>query len=62
MKLRYMLGSTDEEFEKRIEAIRERRQRFESGVVNDEFLDLEKIHDDQSMVNRTTIDIKTETE
>lgn len=35
MKLRYMLASTDEEFEKRINTIIERRQRFESGFVND---------------------------
>ncbi|PON57872.1 Mitochodrial transcription termination factor [Parasponia andersonii] len=61
MKLRYMLGCTDEEFEKRIEAIRERRQRFESSVVNDKSCNLE-IDDDDSTPNRTMVDTQTEAE
>ncbi|EXB37124.1 hypothetical protein L484_018547 [Morus notabilis] len=56
MKLRYMLASTDEEFEQRIEAIKERRRRFESGVRNDNPLNTEEIDGDNAMVNRTVID------
>ncbi|XP_028084629.1 transcription termination factor MTERF2, chloroplastic-like [Camellia sinensis] len=33
-KLRYMLPGTDEEFDRRVHAAVERRQRFESGVVD----------------------------
>ncbi|KAA8545977.1 hypothetical protein F0562_020572 [Nyssa sinensis] len=36
-KLRYMLGSTDDEFDERVRAAVERRRRFESGVM-DEFV------------------------
>lgn len=32
-KLRYMLASTDEEFDVRVKEAVERRRRFESGVV-----------------------------
>ena len=32
-KLRYMLASSDEEFDQRVKAAVERRQRFESGSV-----------------------------
>ncbi|XP_027112259.1 transcription termination factor MTERF2, chloroplastic-like isoform X2 [Coffea arabica] len=35
-KLRYMLGGTDEEFDQRVQAAVERRQRFESGVTFEE--------------------------
>lgn len=56
MKLRYMLASTDEEFEQRIEAIKERRRRFESGVRNDNPLNTEEIDGDNATVNRTVID------
>ncbi|KAE8008494.1 hypothetical protein FH972_005000 [Carpinus fangiana] len=35
LKLRYMLASTDEEFEKKIEAMVERRRRFQAGLVDD---------------------------
>jgi mTERF domain-containing protein len=38
LKLRYMLASTDEEFEKKIEAMVERRRRFEAGLVDDDNL------------------------
>lgn len=38
LKLRYMLASTDEEFEKKVEAIVERRRRFEAGLVDDDDL------------------------
>lgn len=34
LKLRYMLACTDEEFEKKVEAILERRRRFEAGLVD----------------------------
>lgn len=34
-KLRYMLASTDEEFDEKVKAAVERRLRFESGVLND---------------------------
>lgn len=37
LKLRYMLASTDAEFDKRVKNIVERRQRFESGVTNEDF-------------------------
>lgn len=33
-----MLASTDEEFEKKVEAIVERRRRFEAGLVDDDDL------------------------
>lgn len=56
MKLRYMLASTDEEFEKRIEAIKERRKRFESGIRNDDPLTTEKIGGNDATVNRTIVD------
>ncbi|KAL3538967.1 hypothetical protein ACH5RR_002333 [Cinchona calisaya] len=35
-KLRYMLGSTDEEFDQRVQDAVKRRQRFESGIVYEE--------------------------
>lgn len=57
MKLRYMLASTDEEFEKRVEAIKGRRQRFESGATNDEFNNLEKIEEDVSLEEMTMVDL-----
>ena len=38
LKRRYMLASTDEEFEKKVEAIVERCQRFEAGLVDDDNL------------------------
>ncbi|XP_059453742.1 transcription termination factor MTERF2, chloroplastic-like isoform X1 [Corylus avellana] len=39
LKLRYMLASTDEEFEKKVEAMVERRRRFEeAGLVDDDNL------------------------
>ncbi|KAE8008491.1 hypothetical protein FH972_004997 [Carpinus fangiana] len=38
LKRRYMLASTDEEFEKKVEAIVERRRRFEAGLVDDDNL------------------------
>ncbi|XP_062093254.1 transcription termination factor MTERF2, chloroplastic isoform X2 [Humulus lupulus] len=60
MKLRYMLGSTDEELEKKIQDIRERRQRFESTIVNDEFFSPEKEIDDDFTVEQTLIDTETE--
>uniref|UniRef100_A0A803PCW4 Transcription termination factor MTERF2, chloroplastic n=1 Tax=Cannabis sativa TaxID=3483 RepID=A0A803PCW4_CANSA len=62
MKLRYMLGTTDEEFEKKIQAIRERRQRFESAVVNDEFFNPDRDIDDDFTVEQTLIDMETEAE
>ena len=64
MKLRYMLGSTDEEFEKRIEAVRKRRERFESGDANDEFVNLEKTDDENTTtaVNRTMVGSEMEAE
>lgn len=34
-KLRYMLASTDEEFQKKVEAAVERRRKFESGLMGD---------------------------
>lgn len=34
LKLRYMLTSTDEEFEKKVEAIVEKRRRFEAGLID----------------------------
>lgn len=46
MKLRYMLASTDEEFEKRINTITERRQKFESGFMTDAPSNPQKIDDD----------------
>lgn len=56
MKLRYMLASTDEEFEKRIEAIKERRKIFESGIRNDDPLTTEKIDGNDATVSRTIVD------
>ncbi|KAL5562985.1 hypothetical protein UlMin_032732 [Ulmus minor] len=47
MKLRYMLASSDEEFEKRIKAILERRQRFESAALNDQPPNSEKTNSDE---------------
>ncbi|KAK9165526.1 hypothetical protein Scep_000717 [Stephania cephalantha] len=38
-KLRYMLASTDEEFQQRVAVAVERRRKFESGNVNDAFAD-----------------------
>jgi mTERF domain-containing protein len=38
LKLRYMLASTDEEFEKKVDAMVERRRRFEAGLVDDDSL------------------------
>ncbi|KAE8008492.1 hypothetical protein FH972_004998 [Carpinus fangiana] len=38
LKRRYMLASTDEEFEKKVEAIVERHQRFEADLVDDDNL------------------------
>lgn len=35
-KLRYMLSSTDEEFDRRVQGAIQRRQRFESGVMDDD--------------------------
>ena len=57
-----MLSSTDEEFEKKIQDIRERRQRFELTVVNDEFLGPKKEIDDDFMIEQTWIDAETEAE
>ena len=38
LKWRYILASTDGEFEKKVEAIVERRRRFEAGLVDDDNL------------------------
>ncbi|XP_059647673.1 transcription termination factor MTERF2, chloroplastic [Cornus florida] len=38
-KLRYMLASTDEEFDQRVQAAVERRRRFESGIVDEHLSD-----------------------
>ena len=35
-KLRYMLATSDEEFDRRVRAAVERRQKFESGIVDEE--------------------------
>lgn len=40
-KLRYMLATTDEEFEKRVRAAVERRLRFESGNSNGDSLSIQ---------------------
>lgn len=55
MKLRYMLASTDEEFEKRINTITERRQRFESGFMTDALPNPQKIDDEDSIENKTAV-------
>lgn len=56
MKLRYMLASTDEEFENRIKTIIERRQRFESNFVNNALPNPQTIDDHDPMENETVID------
>ncbi|CAK9149610.1 unnamed protein product [Ilex paraguariensis] len=38
-KLRYMLASTDEEFDQRVKAAVEKRQRFESGIMDESLSD-----------------------
>ncbi|KAG8368238.1 hypothetical protein BUALT_Bualt15G0024500 [Buddleja alternifolia] len=43
-KLRYMLASTDEEFDIRVEDAIERRRRFESGVIHEELSDSQDDH------------------
>ncbi|CAM8914066.1 hypothetical protein QQ045_032966 [Rhodiola kirilowii] len=42
-KLRYMLASTDSEFQQRVCAAVERRQRFESGIIMDSLSDTESV-------------------
>ncbi|XP_015892665.4 transcription termination factor MTERF2, chloroplastic [Ziziphus jujuba] len=56
MKLRYMLASTDEEFENRIKTIIERRQRFESNFVNNALPNPQTIDGHDPMENETVID------
>ncbi|KAF3435704.1 hypothetical protein FNV43_RR22796 [Rhamnella rubrinervis] len=56
MKLRYMLASSDEEFEKRIDTLTERRQRFESGFMTDALPNPQTIDDDDdSIENKTAV-------
>ncbi|KAK9286085.1 hypothetical protein L1049_014465 [Liquidambar formosana] len=54
-KLRYMLASTDEEFSQRVEAAVERRQRFESGIMDSTFSDSQTT--DESLDERALVDL-----
>ncbi|XP_062024478.1 transcription termination factor MTERF2, chloroplastic [Rosa rugosa] len=56
LKLRYMLASTDAEFDKRVKNIVERRQRFESGITNEDFSNSQLSEDDESPVKRIMLD------
>ena len=59
-----MLACTDEEFKKKVEAIKERRQIFESSAANSSVLqNPEEIDNDDSVENETLIDgSETQTE
>ncbi|KAK7822436.1 transcription termination factor MTERF2, chloroplastic [Quercus suber] len=48
LKLRYMLACTDEEFDKKVEAIVKRRQRFESGLLVDTLSEAALLKEDLS--------------
>lgn len=43
-KLRYMLASSDEEFNRKVQEAVQRRERFESGLVNSEETQPEQTH------------------
>ncbi|CAK7329702.1 unnamed protein product [Dovyalis caffra] len=47
-KLRYMLASTDEEFQKKVEAAVERRRKFESGLMGDMLSNSQAFDEDPS--------------
>ncbi|KAK4562718.1 hypothetical protein RGQ29_005284 [Quercus rubra] len=48
LKLRYMLACTDEEFNKKVEAIVKRRQRFEAGLLVDTLSEAGHLEEDLS--------------
>ena len=48
LKLRYMLACTDEEFDKKVEAIVKRRQRFEAGLLVDTLSETGLLEEDLS--------------
>ncbi|KAL6213593.1 hypothetical protein ACLB2K_013040 [Fragaria x ananassa] len=63
LKLRYMLASTDAEFDKRVKNIVERRERFESGITNEDFSNTQLSEDNESpMKTRMLDDTETEAE
>ncbi|KAI5314208.1 hypothetical protein L3X38_043384 [Prunus dulcis] len=56
LKLRYMLASTDEEFEERVKVIVERRKRFESGVMREDVSNSQTGDDDEFPVKGAMLD------
>ncbi|ONH91168.1 hypothetical protein PRUPE_8G096600 [Prunus persica] len=56
LKLRYMLASTDEEFEERVKVIVERRKRFESGVTSEDVSNSQTGDDDEFPVKGAMLD------
>ncbi|KAF5448820.1 hypothetical protein F2P56_029319 [Juglans regia] len=55
LKLRYMLASTDEEFEKKVEAIVENRRRFEAGLIYDDLSASQATDDPAENVNTSVV-------
>lgn len=63
MKLRYMLAGTDEDFKNRINSIKERRLRFESGFRDDALHNSLTVNDDDSAENKIDVEVsETESE